>query len=176
MNLLQFIDAHRNNTRTIQLLYSGLDQDDALWRPLGEDRWSLLEILCHLIDEEREDFSAAFRLILDKPDEPWPPAKPMEWMQTRGYRKRKLSDSLEEYRKIRSDSLAFLEEFSSAGEPDWTKAHTGKLPWNGSMRLGDVALSWIGHDYFHIRQISTVRWELMNHRNGGFSSEYAGDL
>ena len=50
--------------RSIAAAYEGLDEESARWRP-GPARWSLLEILCHLLDEEREDFRRRIALLLE---------------------------------------------------------------------------------------------------------------
>ena len=39
----------------IQAVLAGVDAEQARWKP-DADSWSILEVVCHLVDEEREDF------------------------------------------------------------------------------------------------------------------------
>ena len=50
-----------------------------LWRPHPE-HWCLLEIVCHLYDEEREDFRARLRSVLEDPSRALPLSDPEAWV------------------------------------------------------------------------------------------------
>ena len=63
---------------SIVALAGGIDIEEWTWRP-DEHRWSCLEILCHLVDEERDDFRTRIMRCLRDPDEAWPPIDPGEW-------------------------------------------------------------------------------------------------
>ena len=43
-----------------------LDPPDAGWRPTPRD-WSILEIVCHLIGEDLDDFGTRLRLVQEWP-------------------------------------------------------------------------------------------------------------
>ena len=45
----------QNSTEMIRALLSGITPEDAQVKPAPES-WSILEVVCHLFDEEREDF------------------------------------------------------------------------------------------------------------------------
>jgi len=50
---------------------------DAKWKPAPSDRfpsgaWSILEICCHMLYEETEDFRTRLRLTQEDPAAPWP--------------------------------------------------------------------------------------------------------
>ena len=55
MNHLQIITHLRVNGDVFKYLFKNLVDEQARWKP-GADRWSLLEVINHLYDEEREDF------------------------------------------------------------------------------------------------------------------------
>jgi hypothetical protein len=42
------------------------------------------------------------------------------------------------------------------------------------MRAGDLAASWLAHDFIHIRQINRLHYEYLTAIKGEFSTDYAG--
>ena len=52
-----------NSTEMIRALLSGITQEEAQVKP-GAGSWSMLEVVCHLYDEEREDFREHLDFIL----------------------------------------------------------------------------------------------------------------
>ena len=77
-------------------LLNGCSQDDALWRSNEED-WSILEIVCHLIDEDLDDFGTRHRLLLESPESDWPGIDPEAAVTERQYRERDLQTTLREF-------------------------------------------------------------------------------
>ena len=63
-------------------LVSGLSLEQARWKP-SLDKWSILEVVNHLYDEEREDFRQRLSLVLADPMQPWPPIDPRTWVTSR---------------------------------------------------------------------------------------------
>ena len=47
--------------------FGGISQEEASWRA-QDDRWTVLEIVNHLIDIEKEDFRFEFKIILENPE------------------------------------------------------------------------------------------------------------
>ena len=82
-----------HNAAAVQQLVEGVSAEQARWKP-DEASWSILEVLCHLYDEEREDFRVKLDLILHRPDTPWPPIDPAGWVTTRAYNERDLGITL----------------------------------------------------------------------------------
>lgn len=52
-----------NSTEIIRALTANISQDEARIKPSPE-AWSILEVTCHLYDEEREDFREHLDFIL----------------------------------------------------------------------------------------------------------------
>ena len=121
------------NKSIIENLMLNLTQEQVHWKPL-EDRWSMIEILNHIIDIEIEDFRYNFDLILFKPEKEWPSFDEMKWITSRKYNQRELSSSLEIFKRERDHSIKWLRELSS---PDLFSQHFGN-----KMRLGDLLSSW----------------------------------
>ncbi len=103
----------------IKSLVTGISQAEAQIKPNAED-WSILEVVGHLIDEERDDFRMRVDLTLNHPGQQWPPIHPSAWVIERAYNQRDLQQSLNEFLAERAQSLAFLKSLQS---PDWSAFH-----------------------------------------------------
>lgn len=150
----------------ITALCEDVDQQQASLRP-DEDSWSLNEILGHLLDEEREDFRARIELLLQDPCEEWPAIDPENWVEEREYCHRSTRELLRLFQDERHRSIAWLR---SLDDPDWylEKEHPA-----GSLRSGDLLLSWVAHDLAHLRQMAL--WHLSQNAQGfdPFQDDYA---
>ena len=67
MELNLMINRLQTNAERIRVLVEGVGADDARWKP-APDAWSVLEVVNHLFDEEREDFRVRLDIVLDHPD------------------------------------------------------------------------------------------------------------
>ena len=157
------------NRETYRGLVADLPEELGRWRP-ADDQWSILEIVCHLVDEEREDFRTRLDLTLHRPQDPWPSIDPQGWVAERRYRERSLGAALRELLAERDRSLVWL---SGLAAPDWRRAH--EHPRFGPIAAGDLLVSWAAHDFLHIRQLARRHWEHACKVAQPFSSRYAGD-
>ena len=73
----------------LDALLAGLDAAGARTRP-APGEWSPVEILCHLRDEETEDFGARLRVIVDGAGE-FVPIDPERWAEERRYHEARLA-------------------------------------------------------------------------------------
>ena len=153
----------------IPALVGGVTDEQARWRP-AEGQWSLLEIVCHLLDEERDDFRARLDLTLRRPEEPWPPIDPPGWVTARRYAERELASQVSAWAAERDRSLAWLRGLR---DPDWARAHVH--PKFGPITAGDLLLSWVAHDQLHVRQIARRHFEHAAAIGTPHSTRYAGD-
>ena len=76
------IQRFQHNVLAISALVAEVDTTQARWKPAPQE-WSILEVIHHLYDEEREDFRLRLDLILHHPDVPWPPIDPEGWVTAR---------------------------------------------------------------------------------------------
>lgn len=152
----------------IQSLVLGISAEAARWRP-DERSWSLLEVMNHLYDEEREDFRAHLEQVLAQDGRAWLPIQPQKWVTERQYNRRDWQKSIDDFLAERQKSVAWLEALP---EPDWTK--TMATPW-GEISAGDVFASWVAHDWLHIRQLVELRRALVVDRVAPYRVEYAGE-
>lgn len=71
MNLEYFIERLSTNRHVISGLATTVSLEQARWKP-SPAKWSILEVINHLYDEEREDFRQRLGLVLNNPEETWP--------------------------------------------------------------------------------------------------------
>ena len=146
-----------------------LDTQEAQWRP-DVRAWSILEIVNHLADEEREDFRCRLDLTLHHPEKPWPPIDPESWAKERCYRDRDLRESLGSFREERQDSLRWLRSLPS---PDWERQRSH--PVFGDLSAGDLLCSWVAHDHLHLRQLIQRRFQFAQMLGKPYRTHYAGN-
>ena len=60
------------NVEAVSSLAKGVDDEQARWRP-APGKWSILEVIGHLYDEEQFDFRTRVDYTLNHPGEEWPP-------------------------------------------------------------------------------------------------------
>lgn len=162
--LLQLMEADANRIRA---LVEGVGQEPARWKPNPES-WSILEVVNHLADEEREDFRTRLDLILHRPQDPWPPIDPRGWVTERKYNERDLAESLGRYATERRTSLEWLR---GLGAPNWEAAVHSQL---GSMKAGEMFGAWVTHDQLHMRQLVELHRAFTEQLAQPYSLDYAG--
>ena len=167
MNLDYFINRFSKNRPVFEGLVRGLSLEQAKWKP-SPDKWSILEVVNHLYDEEREDFRQRVELVLSDPTQPWPPIDPRTWVTSRAYNDREVDLSLDNFFSEREKSLLWLR---SLADPNWQNSNTGP---NGILTAGDLLASWLAHDYLHIRQISRLHWQYVGAIADPYQTAYGG--
>jgi len=168
MNQQQIIGRLRTNCDVFKHLLQGVAEDHARWKPAAE-RWSLLEIVNHLYDEEIEDFGKRIELVLGDPASPWPPIDPEGWVVQRRYNDRNFRESLSNFLAAREASLGWLNEQKSA---DWRTTH--HHPRMGPMSAELLLANWLAHDLFHIRQIAELQFAGLSKDVAPVSLKYSG--
>ena len=153
---------------TITSLVAGVSPEEARVRPAPE-AWSLLEVLCHLHDEEREDFRPRLDLVLHRPGEAWARIDPAAWVAEREYNARDLARMLQAFLAERERSLAWLGTLSA---PDWSREYQAPF---GPITAGDLLASWAAHDLLHTRQLLELRRARLLAHTAPHRTQYAGD-
>lgn len=167
MNLNYFVDRLSKNRGVFESLVRDVKLEQARWKP-SPDKWSVLEVVNHLFDEEREDFRPRLELILADPTQPWPGIDPRTWVTTRGYNERELDTSLNSFFAEREKSLEWLSQLSA---PNWKNSNEGP---NGTLTAGDLLASWLAHDFLHVRQLSRLHWQYVGAIADPYQTTYAG--
>ena len=156
----------RNNQVFLELL-AGIPDELIRWRN-QPDKWNLLEVVCHLYDEEREDFRARIMHVFEKPEEPFPSIDPQGWVKARNYSSKNFYETLNDFVLERKKSV---EGLLSLKNPKWSNAfqHPKFGPISGSMLLAN----WLAHDYLHFRQIIKLKYDYLAYVSGE-KMDYAG--
>lgn len=147
---------------------AGVPPEQAQWKPTP-DKWSLLEVINHLADEEREDFRKRLDLTLNSPEQLWQPIDPPRWAVERNYNRRELAASMEDFASERLLSIQWLSSLSTV---NWGAEHVH--PQFGIFKAGDLMGAWMTHDLIHIRQINRLHYEYLTAQLGSYSAKYAG--
>ncbi len=169
MNLPEICIRFGHNAKTISTFVQDISAEQARWRP-NDESWSILEVINHFYDEEREDFRVRLNLLLFSPEEDWPPIDPSGWVTVRNYNERDLQSSLANFLHEREKSLEWLNDLH---EPNWESGR--EAPWGGIMRAGDMMTSWLAHDYLHIRQLNELHYTYWADKADPYSGLYAGE-
>ncbi|HSS19521.1 MAG TPA: DinB family protein [Pyrinomonadaceae bacterium] len=167
MNLSYFIDRFAQNRDVLIGFVRNVGADQAKWKP-EPDKWSILEVINHLYDEEREDFRQRLELVLTDPAKLWPKIDPRGWVTSRNYLGRTLEASMENFLAEREKSLSWLGQLSN---PNWDNRNEGA---NGILSAGDLLASWLAHDFLHVRQITRLHWQYVSFISLPYSATYAG--
>ena len=122
MNLEYFVDRLSANREVFQGLVKGTSLEQGRWKPTS-DKWSILEVINHLCDEEREDFRQRLNLVLANPEQPWPRIDPQDWVTSRGYNERDLESSFSNFLTERENSLSWLGHLATT---NWQNCYTGR--------------------------------------------------
>ena len=157
-----------DSTEMIRSLLVGITPEQARVRP-SPAAWSVLEVVCHLHDEEREDFREHLDFILHRQHEEWHRIDPQSWVTQRNYGQQDFEEMQEKFFGERTKSLAWLKGLSGA---DWETAYqTNDL----SMSAGEMFSAWIAHDNLHVRQLVELRRTRIEKLAAPYSIAYAGE-
>jgi len=151
----------------IRHMIADVGDEQARWKPDAES-WSILEVINHLYDEEREDFRRQLEIILHHPGQPLAEIDPRGWVTQRQYNRRELAESLENFLEERCASITWLESLPAL---DWTAGTDTPF---GRISAGDMAASWAAHDLLHIRQLVELRWAYSCELVKPYKVDYAG--
>jgi hypothetical protein len=168
MDILTLTPQMITHAKAIRSLAQSITDEQAHWKPNPES-WSILEVLCHLYDEECLDFRVRLDIILHRPEEPWPRIDPKGWVASHQYNQRDLAEIVTSFVAERQKSLAWLKELAS---PDWQASCT--TPW-GSITAGDMFSAWVAHDLLHLRQLIELHYAYIAQAVQPHELVYAGE-
>ena len=148
-------------------LFTALSPAEIQWRPAPES-WCPLEMICHLHDEELEDFRARLRSTLETPEAPWPKIDPAGWVTERKYMEQDLHAVLAKFLQERERSLSWLRGLADA---PWDNCYLH--PKVGPVSCELLLTNWVAHDLHHLRQVINLRYAYLK-ANTTVPLDYAG--
>lgn len=155
--------------RVLEALLAGTD--DAAWRARpAASEWAPVEIVCHLRDEETEDFGARLRIVVEGGDR-FTPIDPERWAQERRYREADPATAMADLLERRAGNLTFLatvrRERLRASVP---------LAGGGVLSGLDLLAAWVTHDRLHLAQLAATLARLGAQRFAPLRAGYAGPI
>ena len=143
------------NRNIFKELLMEVSKEAYLWK-FSPQKWCLLEIVCHLFDEEQEDFRIRTKLVLQDPKLPLPMFDPTYWPKERAYLEQNYDQKVSDFLDERDHSINWL---YSLKNPQWENAY--QHPKFGAMSASLFLANWLAHDYLHIRQILTLKYKYL---------------
>jgi hypothetical protein len=151
-----------DSAAAIRTLIENVPEAQANWKP-DDDTWSLFEVMDHIYNEERVDFRVRLDEILQGVTDPWAESRRVAWDRAAN-----LQTALAKFLADRAASIAYLNSLEGA---DWDKAV--QTEW-GQISAGDVLVSWVEHDFLHMRQIIELLHAYNVHQAQPYKVDYAG--
>jgi len=150
-------------------LLGGLDAAGWRARPAPAE-WAPVEIVCHLRDEETEDFGARLRVVVEG-GAAFAPIDPERWAVERRYLDAGGPAALADFRARRAASLAFL---ATVAPERLTAAVTHRR--TGALSGLDLVAAWVAHDRLHLAQLAATLARGWADRWAPLRTDYAGPI
>lgn len=170
MDSAYYINQLEQNGQRIANLLNDTRREEQLWKP-NEDKWCLLEVICHLDDEEILDFKTRLNHVLTTPEQPLPSSiDPVAWVKDKKYIEQDFTEKLNSFISKRKDSVKWLKSLEN---PNWKNAY--QHPKFGPLTAKMFLVNWVAHDYLHIRQITGLKYGYLkdlSHQNLQYAGEW----
>jgi hypothetical protein len=142
------VDALRATPTVLDVLLQDCTQEQARAARGGDEGWSVVEIVCHLRDNE-ERVLERMRSMRDKVD-PFIAAYDQEqWAGERSYAADNLREALAAFVRLRTSHVAELAALTLA---EWER--TGQHQERGRITIGNQTLRVVCHDAIHAAQLA----------------------
>jgi hypothetical protein len=168
IDIAELIRRFSSNAQAIQALVTGISDEQAAWKP-SPDAWCMKEVMEHVYNEERIDFRKHLREMFSSPPLAWDGIRE-EYVRVESCRQ-----ALDRFLVEREASIAWLKALD---HPDWEVSLQAAFGPGGEevleFRAGDVLVSWVAHDYLHIRQMNELLFAWNERQGAPYSVRYAG--
>jgi uncharacterized damage-inducible protein DinB len=145
----ELIDLLRKTPVILRGLTNGLDDATARARN-GDDAWTVVEVIGHLIDAERRTIDRITQIqaeenpVLEGYDQ-------MALVERNAYRSRAVAELLTAFEAVRAERIAALEALDDTA---WERRATLSTYGSGSLR--EITIHMCGHDANHLAQIARL--------------------
>ena len=167
MDTVKIIDKLEKNPDLFCIILKDIKEDQSKWKP-SPQKWSILEVVHHLYDEEREDFRKRIQSTLEDHKNEWSPINPPQLVIDRKYNEQNFEEIKNKFSNERIESVKWLRNLKS---PTWETTYIH--PKIGSISAGDLLISWLAHDFLHLRQIILLNLQFYKKSGEPFSTKYA---
>jgi hypothetical protein len=146
------LETLRSTPARLKAELKGVPKAVLLFTP-APGKWSILEIVCHLRDMERDAYLERYRRILAEDSPQLPDIDGDVYSLEGDYRAQKLSDALREWTRLRRESLKLL---GGVKREQWERA--GIHETAGRLTMADfLRRQAIGNDEAHLAQIDAAK-------------------
>ena len=151
------LERFRRGPEIVAVATTGAAGPELDFKP-APDRWSVRTIVCHLADSEMVA-GMRFRQVIAEPNATLQSFDQDAWANNLDYSRRKISQALETFRRVRSDTYELLKDL-----PEEAYSRKGTHTEHGEMTLLDLLKTYAEHAEGHVRQIQGVRAAYKEHR------------
>ncbi len=162
------MDHLERNKGIILSLFSDFESEEIFWKA-SDEKWCALEVLCHMIDEEVEDFRTRIKTTLKEPGIEPPKIDPQDWVGKRNYMDQDFNEKLSLFSEERDRSIEFLRSLEN---PNWKNSYEHKSL--GTLSAGMFLKNWLAHDLLHIKQITKLKYDILGNSDN-IPISYAGN-
>ena len=164
----KIIDQLEGNLSTFQSLLDIRESEQIVWKQ-DPEKWCPLEIVCHLIDEEREDFRTRVKTTLESPGQQPPAIDPVGWVKSRNYMDQNFEFKKQEFFEERTDSIHYLRDLTN---PNWQNSYEHQTL--GKLTSIHFLTNWLAHDFLHFKQLTRLKYDYLN-SIASMEIDYAGE-
>jgi hypothetical protein len=148
----RYLEVLRATPARLKAATRGIPKTVLVWAP-APGKWSILEIVCHLRDMERDAYLTRYRRILAEDEPRLPDIDGDRYSLENDYRSQKLGEALREWTRLRRECLKLL---SGVKREEWDRA--GIHETAGRLTVaGFVRRQALGNDEAHLGQIEAVK-------------------
>ena len=156
-DLADILERFRRGGELLEMATTGAAGSELDFKP-GPDKWSVRQIVCHLADSE----AVGVMRIRQMAAEENPTLQGFDgnlWADRLDYQRRKISQALETFRKLRTENHELLKAL-----PEDAFARTGNHTESGRLTLLDLVKGNAEHVEQHVQQIQRTRAAYREHR------------
>jgi uncharacterized damage-inducible protein DinB len=144
----ELLEVYGHNPTTLRTLIRDLPDDAIKKQGTGSERWSILEIVCHLRDTEQRAFARVRRMVEE--DRPFMEGyDPDKLADESDYQSQSLDAALNAFEMERAAQIEYL---NGLNEDRWKR--TGLHGEVGEITVQDLTAHMAAHDSVHLAQIS----------------------
>ena len=133
------------------------------WNP-APGKWSILQIICHMRDMEKEAYLTRYKRILEEDTPSLPDLDGDTLALERGYQELKLGDVVRDWKSARKESLKLLKRVKGG---QWQRVGTHEA--DGPLTMEELLHRHaVGNDRAHLNQILAIkrRWDVLSTLEG----------
>jgi hypothetical protein len=155
--LADLLERFRRGAELLAVVTTGAAGPELDFSPT-EGKWGVRMIVCHLADCEAINVMR-FRQMIAEDNPTMPGFDQDQWAANLDYKKRKISQPIETFRRLRGDNYELLKD-----QPEAVFTRIGTHTKRGQMTILDLLRLHTEHVEKHVQQIQAVRAAYKEHR------------